>query len=138
MIGEKIKEIRKKKGLSLRTVASVAGISPSTLSDIENSKSGGTMATHEKIANALGVNQKIFFEKDDSKLQKEIEHSPVETILGHLNTEIYTKEESFTADLIKKIIKDDVIVDPDKIPDYVIDMIIASLKMELKNKKKVP
>ncbi len=136
MIGEKIKEIRKQKKLSLRTISTIAGISPSTLSDIENGRRSGNIDTLEKIANALGVNQKAFFENSPyiSQNRLEILPSPMELISTDVNAEAIPEYKSITADLIKNIIYSNIIEDPNNIPDYVIEAIIASLKMELKKR----
>ncbi|APC41560.1 helix-turn-helix domain-containing protein [Clostridium estertheticum] len=58
MIGTIIKNLRKEKNLSLRSLAQSAGISKSTLSDVENSNNNPSIKTLEKIAIALDVSVK--------------------------------------------------------------------------------
>jgi transcriptional regulator with XRE-family HTH domain len=55
MIGNVIKDLRKEKKLSLRALAQSAGISKSTLSDLENENNNTSINTLDKIATALGV-----------------------------------------------------------------------------------
>ncbi len=54
-LGEKIKDLRQKKGLTIRELMVKTGIDKATLSRIENGKMPGTVNTHLKIAEALGV-----------------------------------------------------------------------------------
>jgi len=55
MIGKNIKDLRNEKELSLRALAALAGISKSTLSDIENGNNSPSVNTIEKISKALQV-----------------------------------------------------------------------------------
>ena len=54
-IGQKIKELRKEKDLTLDQLAQMTGVAKATLSRIENSVVGGNLATLRKIAEALHV-----------------------------------------------------------------------------------
>jgi transcriptional regulator with XRE-family HTH domain len=65
--GIKIKELRKAKKLTLAELSKMAGISVSFLSQIENGKSALTVVTLNKIANALQVPMKDFFEEGAEK-----------------------------------------------------------------------
>lgn len=69
-IGEKVRKIRKEKGLSIMDLKEKTGLSKSTISDLENDKSSPTIDTLQKIANALGVDIKEFFEE---KLENQTE-----------------------------------------------------------------
>lgn len=54
--GDRLRMIRKKKGLSLRALASKAGLSASYLSDLERGTRGApTAPVLERLADALGV-----------------------------------------------------------------------------------
>ena len=56
MLSKNLKKIRNEKNLTLRVLAEKAGVSKSTLSDIENKNvKSTTIATLEKIADALEV-----------------------------------------------------------------------------------
>jgi len=54
-LGDRIRKIRRDKGLTLVEVAKRTGIAQATLSRIETGTMTGTIASHEKIAEALGV-----------------------------------------------------------------------------------
>lgn len=55
MIGKKIKEIRKKRGLSQKKLGEIVGISESQISNIESDRKSTTIERQLKIADALGV-----------------------------------------------------------------------------------
>lgn len=66
MIGQRIKEIREKKGLSQRALAKKAGLSSSHIEHLENGNiKSATFATLEKIADALEVSRAEFFAKEE-------------------------------------------------------------------------
>ena len=54
-IGNRIKELRKEKRFSLKELAEKSGVQIATLSRIEHLKMMGTVDSHMKIAQALGV-----------------------------------------------------------------------------------
>ncbi|MCU7786390.1 helix-turn-helix domain-containing protein [Pyrobaculum sp. 3827-6] len=54
-LGRRISELRERRGLSITQLAKLAGVSKSTLWDIENGKIMPTITTLWSIANALGV-----------------------------------------------------------------------------------
>ena len=59
--GPRIREIREQRGLSLRTVASTAGIPPSVLSKFERGQVSPTLITARKVLQALGLSFAEFF-----------------------------------------------------------------------------
>jgi transcriptional regulator with XRE-family HTH domain len=59
--GPRIREIRERRGLSLRTVASAAGIPPSVLSKFERGQASPTLITARKVLKALGLSFAEFF-----------------------------------------------------------------------------
>lgn len=54
--GEKLKQLRKEKDLTLDRMAEMCGVAKATLSRIENGVTTGNLATHLKICEALRVN----------------------------------------------------------------------------------
>lgn len=54
-VGRRIRELRKAKGFSLKQVAGGAGVSPSLVSQIENSRVDPSLSTLRKIALSMGV-----------------------------------------------------------------------------------
>lgn len=66
-IGNIIKEIRKRKGISLSELAEKSGVQIASLSRIEHKKMKGTIDSHLKIANALGVDISELYQKDEKQ-----------------------------------------------------------------------
>lgn len=64
-IGEKIKKLRKEKGLTLKDISSITTLSISFLSQLERSKCSVTLESLKKISEALDVNPSYFFSKPD-------------------------------------------------------------------------
>jgi transcriptional regulator with XRE-family HTH domain len=54
-LGSRIRDLRKNKRLTLVEIAKSTGIDQATLSRIENGKMTGTLDSHRKIAEALGI-----------------------------------------------------------------------------------
>ncbi|EGQ8079027.1 helix-turn-helix domain-containing protein [Vibrio vulnificus] len=61
VVGKKIKEIRKKKALTIQELAEVSGVSEGHISRLENGLKSPTISTLEKLANALDVPIVYFF-----------------------------------------------------------------------------
>ena len=61
-IGEVLRQLREKLGLSLRTLAAQAGFSASFMSQVENGQVSPSIASLEKIAGELGVSLADLFE----------------------------------------------------------------------------
>jgi len=60
-IGNKVKELREQRGLSIRQLAEEVGCSGSLISQLENNKVDPSISTLKRIARALGVNIVDFF-----------------------------------------------------------------------------
>lgn len=69
-IADKVREIRKNKGLTLAQLSEEIGLSRGLLSRIENNQVSPPIATLSKIAQGLDVHIGIFFEEDDSDHEK--------------------------------------------------------------------
>ncbi|MGB5945383.1 helix-turn-helix domain-containing protein [Paenisporosarcina sp.] len=65
LVGNRLKNLRKERNLTLKYLAEKTGVSISFLSQVERGKSSVTLESLKKIADALGVNPSIFFGKDD-------------------------------------------------------------------------
>jgi len=61
-IGEVLKRLREQRGLSLRTLASQAGFSPSFISQVENGQVSPSLASLERMATELGVSLGSLFD----------------------------------------------------------------------------
>ncbi len=70
-LGEKIRTIRKNKGYSIMKIRELTGLSKSTISEIENSKSSPTSETLQKIASALEVPVSTFFDNEELEEKKD-------------------------------------------------------------------
>ena len=66
-LGEKIRELRLKKGYTLRQVAEMTGLSIPLLSQVENNAVSPPVATLLRVARALGVGIGHFFREEESK-----------------------------------------------------------------------
>ena len=66
-LGQKIKNLRQRKGLSLQVVAEKAGLSEPVLMQIEGEVVAPPVATLLKIAKALNVNIGYFFQDQDAE-----------------------------------------------------------------------
>ncbi|MEK9199468.1 helix-turn-helix domain-containing protein [Ureibacillus sp. 179-F W5.1 NHS] len=60
-IGERLRKIRKKKKMTLKTLSELTGVSISFLSQVERNKCNVTLESLRKISDALYVNPSIFF-----------------------------------------------------------------------------
>jgi HTH-type transcriptional repressor of puuD len=65
-IGEKLRLFRKERGLSIRVLAERAGLSPNTISLIENNSASPTVTTLYTIANVLDIPLSAFFVEDEN------------------------------------------------------------------------
>lgn len=64
MVIIKLWEVRTAKGLKLEAVATLTGVSKSTLNNIENGKTSPTLANLEKIARGLGCRISDLYESE--------------------------------------------------------------------------
>jgi transcriptional regulator with XRE-family HTH domain len=69
-IADKVREIRKHKGLTLAHLSRETGLSKGLLSRIENNQVSPPIATLSKIAQGLDVHIGVFFEEDGSEQEK--------------------------------------------------------------------
>lgn len=60
-VGDLVRELRTRQGLSLRTLALRAGFSPSFVSQVERGQASPSIASLERLAQALGVTLGDFF-----------------------------------------------------------------------------
>ncbi len=67
MIGNKLKECRKRMGLTLKELAAKTGFSSPLLSKIENGLTLPSIPTLSKIADVLGVDLDYFFRKEEEQ-----------------------------------------------------------------------
>jgi transcriptional regulator with XRE-family HTH domain len=63
-VGRQLRTIRRRKGLTLAAVASLAGISESFLSQLERGRTGASLESLQRLTQALGVRVADLFEVD--------------------------------------------------------------------------
>jgi transcriptional regulator with XRE-family HTH domain len=61
-VGQRLKEVRREKGMTLKQVAEASGMSPTHISEIERGKTSPTVGALRKIAGALGKDTAFFVE----------------------------------------------------------------------------
>ena len=66
-IGPRLKALRKQRGLSLRALAELCGLSANTISLVERGKTSPSVATLHRLATALGVSMTFFFEEEEQR-----------------------------------------------------------------------
>ena len=68
-IGERLRELREARNISMRTLASRSGLSANALSMIERGKASPSVSTLYKLAEALGISITTFFATDLERKQ---------------------------------------------------------------------
>ncbi len=71
-VAKKIRTLRESKGLSLRALADMCSVSPSTLSQIEQGDTSPSVATLEKLAHGLRIPMAAFFTDGDEERAVEV------------------------------------------------------------------
>lgn len=101
-VGERIRQIRKSKGLSQEKVALKAGITTSYMGQVERGEKSPTVDSLEKISYALNVPISELFDFDSTKVQQE--YSISEKIAFHLHG-ISLKEQEAVYQLVKQVLE---------------------------------
>jgi len=68
-VGVRLRQLREQRNMSMRTLASLSGLSANALSMIERSKTSPSVSTLYKIADALGVSITSFFGDEAERQQ---------------------------------------------------------------------
>ena len=91
-LGKKIRLLRKDRGMSLDDLAKKSGLGKATLSRIENDIHSGTLKTHTKICEALGINLKDLYSEIDEK-----DHEVIAIKPSTVEAEVFTYDEKATS-----------------------------------------
>jgi len=83
-IGEKIKELRKARQLTLQAVANETGFSPALISQIENNNVSPPIATLSKIARFFEVKISHFFEEEEDPRRFEVVRVPDRRVVSRV------------------------------------------------------
>lgn len=86
-LGELVRELRTRKGLSLRTLAARAGFSPSFVSQIERGQAAPSIASLERLAHALGVTLGDFFRPAAAVVTRTWERAELTSAWSHAQIE---------------------------------------------------
>ncbi|CDQ38763.1 MULTISPECIES: helix-turn-helix domain-containing protein [Virgibacillus] len=78
-LGNKVKNLRKQKKLTLKQVSQETGLSISFLSQLEHSKTSATLLSLKRISEALGVNPSYFFSSETQGSRSAITRNIVDT-----------------------------------------------------------
>ena len=65
-IGKQVFQIRKEKGLTIKDVSMMSGVTPSLISQIEHNKANPSLATLLSLANSFNINVIDFFKDDNN------------------------------------------------------------------------
>ena len=68
-VGRRLRELRARRGLSLRALAEQSGLNYNTLSLIENGRTSPSVNTLRQLARALGAPMSAFFEQEEERPQ---------------------------------------------------------------------
>lgn len=80
LLGKKIQEIRKSRGLTQERLAEIVEMEPNSISIIESGRNFPTLSNLVKIANALGVGLSDFFAYDYLNSSEELKKIILEKI----------------------------------------------------------
>lgn len=93
-VGNRIKDIRKEKQMTLIDLSEKTGVAQATLSRMENGQMLGTVESHRKIAETLGVSLSSLYDGIDERAQKVHQQKASEP------RKIVTKRDDFKSELL--------------------------------------
>lgn len=115
--GEKLKELRESKGMSLKDLEYVSGVTASYINRIENGKRKPSVAKIEKLADALDVDVQYFLDMLNISHILKNTNDLIEFIEKHNYTvngkAIKKRQRKILNEIIKKIVNDDWYSDED-------------------------
>lgn len=102
-LGKKIRDIRKAKKITLVELAKITGVAQASLSRIETGIMTGTVESHRKISEALGISLAELYEDLDSRTREVSHTKPNEENITVLNSDV-SLEVLTTNTSVKKIV----------------------------------
>lgn len=96
LIGKKVRELRRSKKMSLSELANKSGIQIATLSRIEHQKMTGTLDSHIKISQALGIDVTALY---DNILK---ERSNIEVTTDNTATDVFVHSNRSSYEILTK------------------------------------
>lgn len=92
LVGQQVRRLRRRAGISLRSLAAQSGFSPSFISQLENGKVSPSIASMGRIAGILGVGLADFFASsaaaDGAQLVRARDRAPAESLWSKARIEI--------------------------------------------------
>lgn len=88
-LGERIKQLRLDKNLTLKDVAKRTGLSISFISQLEHNKTSATLESFKKVSEALGVNPSYFFKTAETDARSTVVRGALDQENYEANTFIY-------------------------------------------------
>lgn len=93
-IGKRMREIRKQKKITLIELSKITGVAQATLSRMENGQMLGTVESHRKIGEALGVSLSDLYEGIDARSEN------VRLLKGAEKRRVLSKNEAVRMELL--------------------------------------
>lgn len=89
LLGQRIKEIRKAKGLTQEKLAEIIEMETGSLSAIESGRHFPSLLTLEKIANHFDVQLQVFFDFSNDLSEEELINRTIKNILKMKRQDVY-------------------------------------------------
>jgi len=140
MIGNIIKQARQKQNLSQSELAKLTGLTQASISKLEQGVSGPSAKNMMKIADVLGIQNKLFPTTNidneiDMDLEKRIERRVESRLEERLETRLESRlKEDITNDLLNEFDKR-LRIEFDKRFEPILQMLTRNLSCETDNKK---
>ncbi|WP_304341026.1 helix-turn-helix domain-containing protein [Metaclostridioides mangenotii] len=103
MISSKLRDLRKSKNMSLKTLGEHTGISITFLSDIEHGRGKPSIDTLKAISNAFNVSPSYFI--DELNLEPILDEELLELIKDYSNWNDYDQQELICYLKVKKLLR---------------------------------
>ena len=100
MLGDKIRELRNERGITLKELGGILNVGESTVSMYENNKRTPDYETLKKIADYFSVSVDFLLERTSTK-----KHYDIETIAAHHDSEEWTEEELAEIERFKEFVR---------------------------------
>jgi transcriptional regulator with XRE-family HTH domain len=126
-IGERLKELRNKKNMTLRELAEKVNTSNGFLSDIENGKSIPSISKLEDICNALDITLEYFFKTNIDSNQFTLEE-----ILNDIYNNVPDTDLPLSALIVKQFIKEGLIDSEGNMSPKVKKLLLEAIALQSK------
>jgi transcriptional regulator with XRE-family HTH domain/predicted Fe-Mo cluster-binding NifX family protein len=104
LVGKKLKDLRTRRGFSLRSLADRSGLNSNTLSLIENGKSSPSVSTLQQLALALDLPIAAFFESEPIEKNIVFTHRDLRPTQNFGSTEMQNLGKNFTGNAIQPFV----------------------------------